>query len=313
MLKDDDGVDTAHIYKDNYTQAELAQLLLDLAEAGIENVIQEDGTGATNKAPTGLTLSSNTVVEVSAVGTKIATLVPVDENLGDPNESFTFSIVTDADSNLTTLNDGRFMIVGDSLQVANRLKFDYEIDPKHTMTLTIRVTDKAGLFVDTAVTIKVLDHIGENVTGSPGPDEIWGGIGADFFNGGGGNDTLVGGFGPDTLTGGAGDDVFRFASTPLKGHVDTIMDFKANGANDKLYVDTSKFLLGAGNKALPTSMFALSTDTLTAQDRFIYNQQTGALYYDQDGIGVKAAVQIARFSPNSATKPVLSAADFWVV
>ncbi len=91
------------------------------------------------------------------------------------------------------------------------------------------------------------------------------------------------------------------------------MDFKANGANDKLYVDTSKFLLGAGNKALPTSMFALSTDTLTAQDRFIYNQQTGALYYDQDGIGVKAAVQIARFSPNSATKPVLSAADFWVV
>jgi Ca2+-binding RTX toxin-like protein len=74
VLKDSAGADTAHIYKDNYTQDELAQLLLDLAAAGIETVIQENGTGATNTAPTGLVLSENWVREGTAAGTGFATL-----------------------------------------------------------------------------------------------------------------------------------------------------------------------------------------------------------------------------------------------
>jgi Ca2+-binding RTX toxin-like protein len=47
---------------------------------------------------------------------------------------------------------------------------------------------------------------------------------------------------------------------------------------------------------------------VTSEQHIIYNAGTGALYYDQDGAGGAAQVQIAFLS----TKPTLSAGSFAV-
>jgi len=41
----------------------------------------------------------------------------------------------------------------------------------------------------------------------------------------------------------------------------------------------------------------------------IYNASTGALYYDADGVGGAAQIQVALFS----TKPMLDAGDFMLI
>jgi serralysin len=46
-----------------------------------------------------------------------------------------------------------------------------------------------------------------------------------------------------------------------------------------------------------------------ASDRIIYNNKTGALFYDDDGIGQHAAIQIATLSTNLH----LNNRDFYVV
>ena len=48
-----------------------------------------------------------------------------------------------------------------------------------------------------------------------------------------------------------------------------------------------------------------------ATDRLIYNTTTGALYYDADGTGVTAAVQVALLG--STTHPTLAYDDFMVI
>jgi Ca2+-binding RTX toxin-like protein len=55
--------------------------------------------------------------------------------------------------------------------------------------------------------------------------------GSDTLTGAGGDDVLVGGTGNDTMTGGSGNDLFVFADGD---GMDTIMDFTAGGAIDKL-------------------------------------------------------------------------------
>ena len=51
------------------------------------------------------------------------------------------------------------------------------------------------------------------------------------------------------------------------------------------------------------------TKAVTASQHLIYNAAKGALYYDDDGNGAHAQVQIALFS----TLPVLDAGDFVLV
>lgn len=51
--------------------------------------------------------------------------------------------------------------------------------------------------------------------------------------------------------------------------------------------------------------FATSGD---ATDRVIYNQTTGALYYDADGTGKTAALQFAQVTAGT----VLTASDFFI-
>jgi serralysin len=129
-----------------------------------------------------------------------------------------------------------------------------------------------------------------------GDDQLYGESGNDLLDAGAGSDYLVGGFGSDTLTGGTGRDQFVFNSS-TEG-TDTIADFSV--ADDWIIVSKSGF---GNNKKLKTDSFLKSSSFQVGaaakdkNDRFIYNNVTGALFFDADGRkGGFAQVQIAQLS-----------------
>ena len=133
--------------------------------------------------------------------------------------------------------------------------------------------------------------------------------GADTLFGGGGSDLLDGGLAADTLTGGAGEDSFRFSTALGNGNVDWIKDF--NVANDLILLDNLIFAGVGANGALALGAFFKSAAGAAhdADDRIIYDTDSGALAYDADGTGQIAAIQFARLGTNLN----LSAADFIVI
>lgn len=122
---------------------------------------------------------------------------------------------------------------------------------------------------------------------------------------------LDGGAGNDILRGGQGEDYFRFSSAIGSNNRDTIADFDA--ASDTIYLENAIFTqLGTtGDLArdLRQSEFHIGTAAHDANDRIIYNSQTGALLYDADGTGSTAAVEFANLGANEG----LTAADFLVI
>ena len=169
----------------------------------------------------------------------------------------------------------------------------------------------------TAITANLSLTTAQNTVGA-GSDTITniegliGGSAGDTLTGNSSNNRLYGRGGNDTLTGGAGSDWFVFDTAPnATSNKDTITDF-ASGT-DKLYFDHAIFAgLTLGN--LTTDAFwsgAGVTAAHDATDRLIYNTTTGALYYDADGTGVTAAVQVALLG--STTHPTLAYDDFMVI
>jgi Ca2+-binding RTX toxin-like protein len=131
-----------------------------------------------------------------------------------------------------------------------------------------------------------------NLSGSDGNDTLSGSAGNDILSGGNGTDLLFGGLGNDTLTGGLGNDAFIF-NTALNAtsNRDTITDF--SHADDTIQLSKSVMSALGVKGTLSTDDFKFSTQALDASDRIIYNQTSGALFYDADGSGSSAAVQIA--------------------
>jgi Ca2+-binding RTX toxin-like protein len=94
-----------------------------------------------------------------------------------------------------------------------------------------------------------------------------------------GNDTLIGGDGGDILIGGDGADIFTFNS--YNGGIDRVDDF--NATNELIQVSATGF---GGNLATPSvfaNQFTIGTSATTTAQRFIYDNVTGALFFDQDG------------------------------
>ncbi|MCC5639939.1 cadherin-like domain-containing protein [Nostoc sp. CHAB 5844] len=151
---------------------------------------------------------------------------------------------------------------------------------------------------------------GENgndiLMGGDGNDTLDGGAGDDMLVGGAGNDKLIGGLGRDILAGGDGRDSFYLTNTRT-GNFDTIIDFVSG--IDNLVVSQSEFGLNQALGTLNSSLFRLGTSATAASDRFIYDRSTGRLFFDQDGIGSVAKVQIAQLS----NRPTLANTDFTVI
>jgi Ca2+-binding RTX toxin-like protein len=181
------------------------------------------------------------------------------------------------------------------------------------------VTENANEGIDTvrsSISYALGDNV-ENLTliggkwrwgdGNELDNELTGNYNRNVLSGMAGNDTLDGRGGADTLWGGAGDDSFVI-SGPLNGrNVDTIKDF-GNG-NDVIVLSSSSFTaLDAG--ALDAAAFEAGDGVAhSAEARILYNQSTGALLYDADGVGGADAVQFAFVKPGLS----LSATDFDVV
>ncbi|SEM07518.1 Ca2+-binding protein, RTX toxin-related [Syntrophus gentianae] len=157
------------------------------------------------------------------------------------------------------------------------------------------------------------NNTNNNLSGLNGNDILSGLGGNDILYGDAGNDRLNGGLGNDKLTGGAGADYFDFR-TALNAttNKDTITDFSV--ADDTIRLENSIMTgLGTATGVLAVGAFHSGTVNIATQadDRIIYNTSTGALFYDADGTGATAAVQIAVIG--STSHPALTNADFMVI
>ncbi|MEH2281812.1 MAG: hypothetical protein V7K90_10875 [Nostoc sp.] len=129
-----------------------------------------------------------------------------------------------------------------------------------------------------------------NGTGNSLNNTITGNSANNQLNGGAGNDILVGGAGNDILTGGAGGDRFTFQSRSQG--IDRITDFSV--LDDTIVVSAAGFGGGlVAGAAIAANKFAIGTAATTNSQRFIYNTGNGSLFFDQDGTGAIAKIQIA--------------------
>ena len=163
--------------------------------------------------------------------------------------------------------------------------------------------------------LSITGNAGANsLTGTAFDDILDGGAGNDTLIGGAGNDILFGGKGNDILTGGTGSDSFVFNTAPsASSNRDTITDFMSG--TDTLQFSKAVFTgLGALEGELSLDQFWSGAGVTTAHDssdRIIYNTSSGALYYDADGAGGVAAVQVAIIGTSS--HPGLHASDIHII
>ncbi|WP_114945624.1 calcium-binding protein [Microvirga calopogonii] len=151
-------------------------------------------------------------------------------------------------------------------------------------------------------------HSGNDyLSGEAGNDYLFGGRGNDKLNGGNGNDFLCGQLGKDVLLGGRGKDTFVFDVTPTKGNMDTITDF--NVRDDTIQLVRSIYTKAGPKGWLKEYAFWTGSAAHDANDRIIYDSNSGNLYYDPDGTGGASQKYIAKLSPHLA----VTHKDFFLV
>jgi Ca2+-binding RTX toxin-like protein len=159
-----------------------------------------------------------------------------------------------------------------------------------------------------------------------------GGGGADTLRGEAGHDVLGGGAGRDRLSGGkdrTSQDAFLFdTKLTSKGvanqHKDQILDFGPKF--DAIWFDDAAFTNRTIAKYLKGKMFSLDapmkmkagffkvgTKATDKDDFFIYNARTKKLYWDVDGSGSKAMVEIATIKLQKGEGTTLTHKDFFFV
>ena len=180
----------------------------------------------------------------------------------------------------------------------------------------------AGIGIDklTAIENIIAGDFNDILLGNALNNRLDGGLGDDFISGDKGNDTLIGGedndtlaggLGNDILTGGAGNDIFIFDTVAnTSKNKDTITDFVSG--TDDIQFSKAIFKAFVATGDLSEAAFYASFDVVKghdSDDRILYNTTTGALYYDADGSGKGAAVQVALIG----THPALAYTDIAII
>ena len=267
--------------------------------------------------PTSLSLSATSVAENAAADTVIGTVSGIDPN--DDAATLKFALLDDA--------GGRFALKGNQLVVKNGALLDYETARAHTIKL--QVVDPDGHILEKSFTIDLTDVVEAPpvkplvLTGTAGADTLRGDAlgdvlsglaGKDALFGLAGNDTLNGGLGNDVMEGGAGQDIFilnaklgKTNALNRKSNLDRITDFSV--ADDTIDLARSVFTKIAKKGVLTKSAFYIGAAAHDANDRIVYNKKTGALFYDSDGKGGHAAIQIATLTKSL----LLTNKDFYVI
>jgi Ca2+-binding RTX toxin-like protein len=138
-----------------------------------------------------------------------------------------------------------------------------------------------------------------NLTGNANGNEVIGNNGNNTINGGGGR---------DDLTGNGGRDAFLF-DTPLVStelNVGRILDFTRG--TDLIHLEDSVFAAFATGP-LADDRFVAGTVALDGNDNILYDQASGALFYDADGSGKGAPIQFAEVTRDLD----LSNTDFLII
>jgi Ca2+-binding RTX toxin-like protein len=144
---------------------------------------------------------------------------------------------------------------------------------------------------------------GDNtLEGLGGNDILTGRDGDDMLKGSTGNDVLEGGAGNDVLIGGLDDDVFIFRDASEGG--DLIYGFTSG--SDAMHLDSSGFTVLAEG-TLSADNFHFGAQAADANDFLIYDGST--LYYDADGSGEGAQIEIATFFNDAS----LVESDFFIM
>jgi Ca2+-binding RTX toxin-like protein len=151
--------------------------------------------------------------------------------------------------------------------------------------------------------------------GGGGHDQVFGGAGNDRIYGDGGGDTLSGGQGKDRVYAATGReshdmvvfDVVSRSARAAKTHADKIYGFGpkydslgfeadvfANGAIAR-YVEKKGGATFDDPLKISRAWFRAGDKALDRNDFFVYNAHTHKLYFDPDGSGHKAMIEIASF------------------
>ncbi|MBP8148209.1 MAG: choice-of-anchor L domain-containing protein [Limnohabitans sp.] len=276
-------------------------LTLYAGDLGIEKVVIGTGTAA------------------AAVSTATTAL-----NVNASAMSYGITLVGNAGANALTGGTGNDTLQGgagnDVLNGGNG--FDYSDYTSATKAIAVNLglitapnTGGAGTDTLTGIEGVLGGSAADTLTGDANANILVGNAGNDVLNGAAGFDQLKGGNGNDTLTGGAGIDWFIFdVAANGTTNKDTVNDF-ASGV-DVLQLSRAIFtgLSAAPLGALGIDAFWSGANVNAAHDatdRLIYNNTTGALYYDADGTGASTAVQVAVLG--TTLHPVLTYTDFAVI
>jgi Ca2+-binding RTX toxin-like protein len=152
---------------------------------------------------------------------------------------------------------------------------------------------------------------GDEISGSDFNDRLFGGGGADTVRGQAGNDIVGGGVGRDFLEGGDGRDAFLFNSAPTSANFDHIMDFRP--IDDTIRLENAVFTGLAAGPLAASAFKDIAVAPVDANDRVIYNSDTGQLFFDKDGSGALPRALIAVLDNFAGDVPTLTAADFLIV
>ncbi|MFD1331916.1 M10 family metallopeptidase C-terminal domain-containing protein [Methylopila musalis] len=172
-----------------------------------------------------------------------------------------------------------------------------------------RVTEAAdgGLdVVDSSVSYTLSAHVETLRLRGPSSINGTGEAGANTLLGNNAANVLDGKGGADLLTGGRGQDIFVFSTALGASNVDRITDFTAS--DDTIQLDDAVFT-GLSLGALAASAFTRGTAAADALDRIIFDAQSGALFFDEDGAGGADQIRFATLGTGVA----LTHADFLVV
>ncbi|WP_112664714.1 calcium-binding protein [Microvirga flavescens] len=181
---------------------------------------------------------------------------------------------------------------------------DADAEVEELVASTAALIDLQGSNTDN----RIVGNSGRNVlSGLAGNDKILGGAGKDTISGGSGRDTISGGSDADRLSGGSGRDVFVFDAPLQKGKADRIVDF--NVRDDTIHLARSVFKKVGKKGYLQEGSFHIGTKAESASERIIYDDKTGALYYDVDGTGPKGHIKIAVLKKNLK----LTHKDFYMI
>ena len=213
----------------------------------------------------------------------------------DNFEGMTFGpTLPDGTRSLILMSDnsfGQFEAFGSLTRFA---AFEWDTNPLLSSVSTTLPAGEANLTLTGTDNINGIGNELDNIiAGNDANNTLIGKSGSDTLLGNAGSDRIVGGLDNDLLTGGDGADrFFRWYSTT---GVDTITDFQET--EDKLCFSASGF--GGGLTAgalLGSEQFTFGSAAGDASTRFIYDSNSGALFFDADGTGAIEQVQVATLS-----------------